>query len=463
MFFNPLTGFGPLPPGALSSLSIRLTMGTHFEGADTQAIDGILRDYYEDRITEQVPQRMKLKDLWKYKKLPFGGRERVWSVHVGRNASPMFVGEEGAIGEATSQQHVQARAGQKKLMGRIRLTYEAMADSMKDEASFAEARKNETDGLIKDLARRIEHAMCSDGRGVLAHVNEADPTTNTTLILDNPGGITNSNFGNRYIGVGMYVGLVNPTTGQLRASSVRQVTAVASSGANVTLSAAPTNGTDNDLVVQCANSSVTDITDTSYEHAFMGLMGHVDDGTYRANYFGVDRSVYTNHASYVKASTGAFSVDLLQQISDILDQKLDSKVEAMLTHHSTRRLYLNSLAADRRYTNQTLKTPDAGTVAFKQGDLTMGEVPIHVIPDFPLDVMMLLNKSDTEWVCYESEPGKWVDEDGRILRIVGSGSTLRDAFEAIYRMRKQFVCHDPGKQARMDGITGQSLVVVRRE
>ena len=461
--FSPLVGFGVYQPHALRGLALRLAMGTCFEGADTQAIDGILRDYYEDRITEQVPQRMKLKDLWKYKKLPFGGREKVWSAHVGRNSSPMFVGEEGAIADATAQQHVQARAGQRKLMGRIRLSYEAMADSMRDEASFAEARKTETDGLIKDLARRVEHAMCSDGRGVLAHVNEADPTTNTTLILDNPGGITHASFGNRYISVGMYVGLVNPATGQLRASSVRQVTAVAGSGANVTLSAAPTNGADNDLVVQCANASVTDITDTSYEHAFWGLMAHVDDSTYRANYFGIDRSIFTNHASYVKAATGAFSVDLAQQISDILDQKLDSKVEAILTHHSTRRLYLNSLASDRRYSGQQLKTPDAGTVAFKQGDLTLGEVPVHTIPDFPLDVMMFLNKSDTDWVCYESEPGKWVDEDGRILRIVGSGSTLRDAFEAIYRMRKQFVCMDPGKQARMDGITGQSLVVVRRE
>lgn len=452
---------GSLSPN-FSKLSLRLAMFAH-DGADTQAIDGILRDYYEDRITEGVPQRMKLKELWRYKKLPFGGRERVWSAHVGRNASPMFVGEESAIADATSQQHIQMRAGQRKLMGRIRLSYEAMADSMRDEASFAEARKNETDGLIKDLARRIEHAMCSDGRGVLAHVNEADPTSNTTLILDNPGGITNSNFGNRFISVGMYVGLVNPATGALRASSVKQVTAVASSGANVTLSAAPSNGADNDLVVQAANSSVTDVLDTSYEHAFWGLIAHVDDGTYRGNYFGADRTVYTNFASYVKASTGAFSVDLLQQVSDILDQKLDSKVEAMLAHHSTRRLYLNSLQADRRYTNQNLRTPDAGTVAFKQGDITMGEVPIHTIADFPLDMLMLLNKSDTDWVCYESEPGKWVDEDGRILRIVGSGSSLRDAFEAIYRMRKQFVCHDPGKQARLDGITGQSLIVVRRE
>lgn len=447
----------------VTARSLRLAMGTYFEGADTQQIDGILQDYYEDRITEGVPQRMKLKELWKYKTLPFGGREKVWSAHVGRNSSPMFVGEDSAIAEAGSQQHIQMRAGQRKLMGKIRLTYEAMADSMRDEASFAEARKNETDGLIKDLARRIEHAMCSDGRGVLAHVDDASPTTGTTLTLDNPGGITNDNFGNRFISPGMYVGLVNPATGQLRASSVVRVLAAAASGASIDISAAPSNGADNDLVVQCANGSVTDILDTSYEHAFWGLIAHVDDGTYRANYFGADRTQFTNFASYVKAGTGAFSVDLLQQVSDILDQKLDAKVEAMIAHHSTRRLYLNSLAADRRYSNQHLKTPDAGTVAFRQGDITMGEVPIHTIPDWPLDMLMLLNKSDTDWVCYESEPGKWVNEDGRILRIVGSGSTLRDAFEALYRMRKQFVCHDPGKQARLDAITGQSLVVVRRE
>lgn len=432
-------------------------------GADTTTIDGIYKDYYEDFIAEQVNNKNPLKELFKFETNPFGGREVVYTSHVSRNTSPMFVGEDSAFAAAGNQGHVQLRIGQRKLMGRIRLTSEAMLDSMSSKGAFKQARKDETNGLIKDLAKKEEYALCSDGRGVLALVNEATPTANTTLILDSPGGIVNSNFGNRFVQVGMYVGLVNPATGALRAGSVAQVTAVDAVGANVTLSAAPTNGADNDYLVQAANAAVTDVLDTSYEHAFWGLIALVDDGTYRSNYFGVDRSIYGNYQSYVKASTGALSVDVLQQVADVLDQKLGSQVDLMITHHSTRRLYITLLDGDRRYSGNNLLRPDGGTVAFKQGDLTMGEVPIKVIRDFPLDMLMLLNKSESGWICYESEPGKWVDEDGSILVRDGSGTSGRDAFEGWYRMRKQYHCRYPGYNARLDGITGQSLVVVRAE
>jgi hypothetical protein len=432
-------------------------------GADTQTIDGIYKDFYEDHIAEHVNNKMPVSDLFRFEKVPFAGREVVYTAHVSRNASPMFVGEDSAFADATNQGHVQLRVHQRKLMGRIRLTWEAMVDSMSSKGAFKQARKDETQGLINDLARKVEYSLCSEGRGVLALVDEVTPTGNTTLELDSPAGITNDNFGNRFIAPGMFVGLVNPATGALRASSVRQVTACNSDGTDITLSAAPTNGADNDYVVQAANSSVTDVLDTSYEHAFFGLVALVDDGTYRQNYFGVNRSDFPQFQSYVKASTGALSTDLLQQVADILDQKLNAKVEIMLAHHSTRRLYIQLLEADRRYSGNNLQKPDGGTAAFKQGDLTFGEVPIRALRDFPLDMLMLINKSESDWVCYESESGKWVDEDGSILQRVGTGSTMRDAFEAAYRMRKQYHLRYPDKNARLDAITGQSLVVVRVE
>lgn len=432
-------------------------------GADTQVIDGILKDYYEDFVSEQLNQKNPLKELFKFEKSDFAGREVVYTAHVSRNTSPMFVGEDSAIADAGAQGHVQVRVGQKKLMGRIRMTSEAMSDSMSSKGAFKSARKDEMDGLIKDLARREEYALCSDGRGVLALIDEATPSSDATLELDAPGGITNDNFGNRFIQPGMYIGAVNPVTGALRAGIVK-VTACNSDGTDVTTDAAPNAAwANNDYIVQVANSSVTDILDTSYEKAFWGLVGLIDDGTYRANYFGVDRATYTNFNAYVKASTGAFSIDGIQQVADILDQKLASKIDMIVMHHSTRRLYINSMQGDRRYISQSLTRPDSGTVAITQGDLTLGEIPVKVIRDFPLDQIMLLNKSESGFICYESEPGKWVDEDGSVLRRIGTGSTARDAFEALYRIRKQYHCRYPGYNARLDGVTGQSLVVVRAE
>ena len=275
-------------------------------GADTQVIDGILKDYYEDFIAEQVNNRNPFKDFWRFEEVPFAGREVVYTAHISRNVSPMFVGEDSAFADAGAQGHVQVRVGQRKLMGRIRMTSEAIQDSMSSKGAFKAARKDETDGLIKDLARKEEYALCSDGRGVLALVDAANPDAAATMAVDAPGGIANDNFGNRFIQKGMFVGFVNPTTGALRASSVRKVTAVSTDGTTITLdSDCGANVAENDYIVQAANSAVTDVLDTSYEHAFWGMLALVDDGTYRNNYFGVDRSVYGSYQSYVKAATGA--------------------------------------------------------------------------------------------------------------------------------------------------------------
>jgi hypothetical protein len=283
------------------------------------------------------------------------------------------------------------------------------------------------------------------------------------LELDAPGGVANDNFGNRFVFPGMFVGAVNPATGALRAG-MQKVIACNADGTDITLDAACNAAwADNDYLVQVANASVTDVLDSSFEHAFWGLMALIDDGTYRNNYFQVDRSVFTNYQSYVRASTGALSEDAIQISSDVVDQKLGGRTSRIVMHHSTRRLYIQLTQADRRYTGQNLLNPDAGTKAMKQEDMQIGGITITAIRDFPLDVVMGIDERQSEFVEYGSEKGKWVDEDGSVLVRIGSGSTGRDAFEAWYRRRKQRHCRYPAYNWRLDGVTGQALVVVRAE
>jgi hypothetical protein len=432
-----------------------------FAGANTATIDGLLKENYEAFIAEQVNQKNPLKDVFKTTPVPYGGRETVYDAHVSRNTSPMFTGEDGAFAEAGAQGHVQVRVQQKKLMGRVRITPEAIYDTSKGEYAWKQARKDEMDGLIKDLARREEYALTLDGRGVLALVDDATPNGSTTLTVDAPGGVANDNFGNRFIMKNMYVGFINPATGGLR-TGIRKVSSVSSDGTSVVLdSAADASVADNDYIVQAANSSVTDPLDTSYENAFWGLVALFDDGTYRVNYYGIDRDIYDAYKAYVKASTGALSADVMQQSADVVDQKLNGKTNLLVMHHAIRRVYITLTNADRRYIGAALLKPDAGTVAFQQGDLTMGEVNVKAIRDLPLDMVFGLDTENSGNVCYESEPGKWVDEDGRILIRVGSGSSARDAFEGWYRRRKQYHSRFPGVNWRLDGITGQTIVVVR--
>lgn len=430
-------------------------------GANTITVDGLFKTNFEPVIANQVNDKNPLKAILRTETVPYGGSSTEYTARVSRNISPMFTGEDGAMADAGSQGHVKVRVGQKKLMGRVRITPEAMLDTSKGEYAWKQARKDEMDGLISDLARREEYALTLDGRGVLARVDDATPNGSTTLEVDAPGGVTGDDFGNRFVMRGQFVGFIDPATGALR-SGVRKVMSVSSDGASIVLdSAVGSTVADNDYIVQAANSSVTDIGDTSYENAFWGLLALFDDGTYRTNYFDVDRDTYDAYKSYVRASTGALSLDVMQLAADIVDQKLNGKTSLLLMHHAVRRLYIAILQAERRYSGPNLQVPDGGTVAFKQGDLTMGEVPIKALRDMPLSMVIGLDAEQAEIVKYESEAGKWVDEDGRILVRVGSGTSARDAFEAWYRIRRQYHARKPAVCWRLDGITGTSFVVVR--
>lgn len=450
-----------MEPNSLLLLLSLAAAALGMAGADTQVIGGTLKTVYEDYVAEKTNNKFPLKDMFKWKDVDYAGAEVVYDAHVTRNISPMFCGENGAFADAGAQGSIKVHVGQRKLMARVRITSEAIHDSMKSEGAFASARRDEMARIIDDIARTEEYALSADGRGVLAVVDAADPDASATLTLDSPGGIAGDDFGNRFLLPGMYVGWVNPATGALRAG-IRKVVSCSNDGTSITLNAAcGTTVADNDYLVQAANSSVTDILDTSFEHGFWGLTALFDDGTYRNNYFNVDRSQWQQFQSYVKSSTGAMSVDLFQQVSDIIDQKLGGSIDLMTAHHSVRRVYLKMLEADRRYSGNSLMKPDGGTAAFKQGDITMGEVPIKAIRTHPLAMLFLLDTKGCEPVCYGSEKGKWVDEDGQVLVRVGTGASARDAFEAWYRKRKQYHVRFPGKCGRLDGITGQSLIVVR--
>lgn len=435
---------------------------------DTAILDGILKDVFEDFVSSQVNDKNPLVDLFKPETIPHGGREVKYATKVGRNASPMFVGEDSAFATAGAPAYVQFSITTRKAMGRIRLTAEVIDDTSRGEYAYKQALKEEMKDLIDNFAKRQEFALATDGRGILALIDEADPDGDQTLELDAPGGVTNDNFGNRYCQPGMVIAAINPATGQPRAVTCT-ITACNEDGTDVTVNTAggawATAWANSDYIVQAAADATgtPSVNDTSWEKAWWGLLALVDDGTYRDDYFGVSRTQYPNLKSYVRATTGALSLDGMQLVSDVVEQKLGGRIDLVVAHHSTRRTYLQLLEADRRYQGGDLQSPDGGTKAFKQQDVTFGGVPFRAIKSFPLDIVMFLDKGNSGFVQYVSEAGKWEDRDGAVLVRDGTGSSARHAFEGWYYMRKQFHARYPGYNARMDGVTGQTLVVVRDE
>lgn len=427
-------------------------------GADTGALSGLMKEVYEPGISEGVNNSFPLTKEFPLESADYkGGMGSKWVHHHGRNVSPFFAGEDSAYPVAGNQTHSQGRIDMRKMIARIRMTEEAMADLVSTEASFKNGMTDEKTRIVDDVSRREEQALGMDGRGVLALQNGASAAA---MPLDSPGNIAGANFGNRFIDVGMILAAINPANGQLR-SNVRQVTAVAADGTTATLSSDPT-WTDNDFIVHAANTSVTSVLDTSYEKAFWGLPALIDDGTNRDNYYGILRSQVLSLQSYVVASVGAMSIDVAQRTADVVYQRLGGIINLILMHPSVRREFIKLQDADRRYSDAASRSnPDPATKAFKQGDLTLGECPVKAIRSLGLAQVYFLDTEKMGGKRYVAENGKFMDRDGSVWQREGTGTGARHAYEATYFTRKQTFMKNPGVCARWDGVTGQTLVVVR--
>ena len=434
-------------------------------GVDTTVLSGVEKDIFEKGVSEGVNNKFPLKEFFTAETTDadyLGGGGHIWSHHTGRNVSPMFTREGAAFASAGAQRHIKGRIDIRKMMARLYMTAEAMEFYNRNEASYANAMSDEKTRLVDDISFREEYALGSDGRGVLALLSD-DPGTGTDIDVDSPANVPGTSFGNRFIQRDMFIGAVNPATGTLR-SGILKVGDVNSDGSDFTSTAAcDATWADNDYLVQAANASVTSVLDTSYEAAFWGLPALIDDGTNRDNYFGISRTDAPSLKSYVVSSAGAFSLDLAQRTADVVNQKLGGEVDTLVMHHSVRREYIKLLNADRRYSGANLSRPDGGTVAMKQGDLTLGECTVKAIRSIGLGQVYFLDTKRSGFKTYTAEAGKFEERDGSIWVRDGSGTSARHAFEAWWYSWKQNFCQNPGFNARWDGVTGQTLVVVRAE
>jgi hypothetical protein len=155
------------------------------------------------------------------------------------------------------------------------------------------------------------------------------------------------------------------------------------------------------------------------------------------------------------------SMDTAQLTADVVYQKLGGVIDAIAMHPSTRREWLKITDADRRYTGADLRNPDPSTKAFTQGDITVDNVVIKALRSLGLSQAYFLDTKKAGFTKYVAEAGKFMDKDGSMWVREGSGTTARHAYEATYFRRQQLFARNPGVCARWDGITGQTLVVVR--
>ena len=426
---------------------------------DTAAYDAALKTVYEGGIRELIPTKVRLYNKFKERDAKdWGGRYVEFPARVGRNQGSGFASERGQLPAAGAQQYATVRIPMRYQYGRMQLSAQVMKASQGSKAAFAPAMEQEMDGLIKDMTAEMGRAICYDGRGILALTN-GDPGATSTVTVDSPGGVAGATNGARFINPGQRITFVNPGTGAVRASAVEDVVTVPAAGTTFTTGTTAVAAiADNDYIVKYhgAQADAGAIGNTSYNKESMGLLGLIDDGTYVATIHGVSRTTYPIFQSTVIGAVGAISADVIQRAIDLVDQRGDGEIDTLVMHHSVRRSYLASMDTERRYISGDLQRPDAGTVAAKKGTTRFGGIEIMEEKHAPYGV--IVGGDTSTWTRYVEVAGEWVDEDGAILDRIGSGATLEDSFEAVYRVWQNFHCEKPSANFRLDGVTATVVV-----
>jgi hypothetical protein len=426
---------------------------------DTSSYQDVLKDYYGPGITELLPQKVPLLSMFQEQSAKdYGGAGVVFPLHLGRNSGTAWGAEAGALPTAGKQQYATVRIPMRYGYTRITVTAQLMELSQSAKGAFAPAWEQEMKGSINDLANQRGRIIFGTGSGVLAFINGA--ASSTTQTLDNPGGFVNANNGSRFISVGDIITCVNPATGALRASTITTVTAVAAAGTTITVSPSIST-TDNDYVVKAANTTITDVSDSSYGKEPMGVGGLNDDGTNVATLHNVNRTTYPLYGSYVATGVGAWSADLIQKGIDVADQRGTGSIKQLVMHHSARRAYLAAMDSNRRYTGAELMTPDGGTRAARDATgarLAFGSIPVQEDKYAPYGTVHGLDTDGFE--RYVAKSGEWITEgSGNMMFLVGTGATLTHQYEAVYTIWDNFNLTAPSNCFRLDGLT-VTLVVV---
>lgn len=396
-------------------------------GVFNAAVSALLKEYYLPGIQDQLYNKMPLrKRLKKGSATSWDGKYWVYALHTARNAGTGYILEGGRLPDPGVQEHKTTKYSERRSYGRIKVSGPALASHSTDKGSFARILDIEMNGLVRDITFRDNRVLFGNGTGRLAQVSAV---SGTTVTLINPGGVTSTGLGTQYLEQNMRVAAftaetagvfgsptfrtldganraatinsINYATGQIVLSGATGLTAndylyQASDQASDTPNGSTSRGAEpNGLAAICDNEDPV-FQDGAANNWPQGLGGVGSDlvPTWRA-------SVIDNGGIPMP-----FTMDMLQQISDLVAQAGEGNLTAFWTTYGIRRQYLNQLVAQKRFPN-TMKL-DGGFET-----LTYDGLPIMVDKMCQKGRVYALDEDSIEYNALRDYD--WMDRDGAVL------------------------------------------------
>lgn len=427
---------------------------------DLTAAGNALKVMFEDPISDQVVNKADCLEWFEQntnvKESAFGSYIEVSSIY----GDPEGVGaraENDYIPDALDPLFLKQQIYLKYLYGTVQLTKQTMQQMRRGRAAFISWADSTLRRLERALRQDVDRQLYGFGAGIIARVNDGSP--DATLGMDSAygvAGITNAaqlfRVGARYRFFQDAASATPHDNGltSAKCSSVdraSQIVTFESGTPDI-----PTDVADNDYVVRGDQTGHSG-QESGVNREIMGLLGHIDDGTVLASYFGQTRSSYSFLQSQVinggaSPYNGNCTETLLMFANDEAMQYGGGDPDAAITSRGVLRNYFVQVKQDRSFNDPRSYTGGARDLSVNLGDkvimLRAGrQAPAGYL--FMLDRSTLVRAHNTGW--------EWDDTTGAIFKQVTDGTGRKDEFYAYGRWFIETFCRSPQQNVRIYGLS----------
>lgn len=435
---------------------------------DMTALNSMFKVNYQNTVFKTVVTRSEVFDLFKQ-----SARKMSQSERQGRyiELSHMF-GNVESIGARPGTSllpvpgnplFVNGRVSLKKNYAVFQTDWEAMHNAASGPAAFGDFTRDVMLPTVESFTDDLNRQTIGYGPGILCRV---DVTISANVIsVDAPYGIASDTDGALIPGLRRGMSVVfgpNSDGSGLReggkSATILSVDFDANAGGGaITVDYTPAGVADNDYLWR-GDDLGNNAPVNGVESEMMGLLGHIDDGTYLTTHQNINRTTYpewrSTKVNLASAPYSAAAADIaFLRLAD--DQRTRGKgvTTHLLTTPAVFRGAFKSIQAAQGGFGAQQNTQSGSLMG---GASTIGynihgrSVQIRGIDRMPKGMIFALDAS-TLW-RYGDEQGEWDTLTGSMWRPVSVGGAQKDQVVAIYRYYGQTGCSDPRKSARGDGI-----------
>src|SRR5258708_30533537 len=241
-------------------------------GQTITLVDGILKDFYVDKIVEEIKQNHPLSDFFKKRDdMPTDGRQVLYPLHVGRNAGVGAVGAGANLPTAGYQNWQEIKVPHRYNYARIQIDAQSLKQTKTSKGALEKVFDAEIMGAARDCGRNRNRQLFGYGQGVLATISATANSATQTLKNSQDQSDANGQFNpSRFFFANQIVGGLSSD-----GTTVNWVGTVSSVNAALSqiVFTATVNATAGDLLCLISQTGSTAVADSGYKNEVMGLQG----------------------------------------------------------------------------------------------------------------------------------------------------------------------------------------------